>query len=115
MPGTNTGVRVGDLARRVGVSPETLRAWERRYGVLRPQRSRSGQRLYTSGDETRVRQMLGHIERGYTPAVAARLAAREWPAPAAAAPAADVAPTADLSGLAAELRTALLGLDEARA
>jgi len=112
---SEAGLRIGQLSRRVGVSPDVLRAWERRYGVLRPQRSRSGQRLYTSADETRVRQMLGHIERGYSPAVAARLAGRDWPAPLATAPAADIAPTADLSALAAELRTALLGLDEARA
>ena len=112
---SEAGLRIGQLSRRVGVSPDVLRAWERRYGVLRPQRSRSGQRLYTSADETRVRQMLGHIERGYSPAVAARLAARDWPAPLATAPAADIAPTGDLSGLGAELRAALLGLDEARA
>ena len=30
------GVRIGELSRRVGVAPETLRAWERRYGVLTP-------------------------------------------------------------------------------
>ena len=54
------GLRIGELSRRVGVTPDVLRAWERRYGLLRPRRSRAGQRLYTSSDETRVRQMLGH-------------------------------------------------------
>jgi MerR family transcriptional regulator, light-induced transcriptional regulator len=112
---SDAGLRIGQLSRRVGVTPDVLRAWERRYGVLRPQRSRSGQRLYTSADETRVREMLGHIERGYSPAVAARLAASEWPAPATTAGVPGAAPTADLSALAAELRAALLGLDEARA
>jgi MerR family transcriptional regulator, light-induced transcriptional regulator len=109
------GLRIGELGRRVGVTPEVLRAWERRYGVLRPRRSRSGQRLYTPADEARVRQMLGHMERGYAPAVAARLAASERPAPPATAAVPGAAPTADLSALAAELRAALLGLDEARA
>jgi MerR family transcriptional regulator, light-induced transcriptional regulator len=112
---SDAGLRIGQLSRRVGVTPDVLRAWERRYGVLRPQRSRSGQRLYTSADETRVREMLGHMERGYSPAVAARLAASEWPAPLATAPVPGAVPTADLSALAAELRAALLGLDEARA
>ena len=37
-------VRIGELSRRVGVSVEALRAWERRYGVLRPSRSPSGYR-----------------------------------------------------------------------
>jgi MerR family transcriptional regulator, light-induced transcriptional regulator len=120
------GLRIGELSRRVGVSPDVLRAWERRYGLLRPQRSRSGQRLYTTADEARVRQMLGHIDRGYAPAVAARLAAQAPPPPvppgatarAAAVPPAAVpaeAPAADLAGLAEELRAALHRLDEAAA
>ena len=109
------GLRIGELGRRVGVTPEVLRAWERRYGVLQPRRSRSGQRLYTPADEARVRQMLGHMERGYAPAVAARLATA--PAAAAAPEAAAAAPLepADLAALSDQLRTALLGLDEAGA
>src|SRR3954465_15220075 len=76
-----TGLRIGELSRRVGVSPDVLRAWERRYALLRPQRSRSGQPLYPAADETRVRRMLGHMDRGYSPAVAARLAAQAPPPP----------------------------------
>jgi MerR family transcriptional regulator, light-induced transcriptional regulator len=130
------GLRIGELSRRVGVSPDVLRAWERRYGLLRPRRSRSGQRLYTRGDEDRVREMLGHMERGYSAAIAARLAAAApsappgragseasalGPAVTPAAPADGPWPveprpvtTADLDALAADLRTALHGLDEAR-
>src|SRR3954453_11079835 len=117
-----TGLRIGELSRRVGVSPDVLRAWERRYALLRPQRSRSGQRLYTAADETRVRRMLGHMDRGYSPAGAARLAAQAPPPPvppgaAARTPATVPAPTgaADLAGLADELRAALHRLDEAAA
>src|SRR5512142_441607 len=47
-------LRIGEFARRVGVSAELLRAWERRYGLLRPVRSAGGFRLYTSGDADRV-------------------------------------------------------------
>jgi DNA-binding transcriptional MerR regulator/methylmalonyl-CoA mutase cobalamin-binding subunit len=68
------GVRIGELSRRVGVSPDVLRAWERRYGVLSPRRSAAGQRLYTAADEQRVRRMRQSIESGYSPRVAARLA-----------------------------------------
>ncbi len=46
-------VRIGELSRRVGVSVEALRAWERRYGVLRPSRSPSGYRLYGRDDQRR--------------------------------------------------------------
>ncbi|MBM3698005.1 MAG: MerR family DNA-binding transcriptional regulator, partial [Actinobacteria bacterium] len=34
---------IGSLARRTGVPVDTLRAWERRYGVLRPTRTAGGQ------------------------------------------------------------------------
>ena len=50
-------IRIGELGRRVGVRPETLRAWERRYGLLAPERSTSGYRLYSSRDEERVREL----------------------------------------------------------
>jgi MerR family transcriptional regulator, light-induced transcriptional regulator len=67
-------VQIGDLARRVGVRVDTLRAWERRYELLRPSRSTGGFRLYSSADEAIVRSMLAEIERGYPPSQAAKLA-----------------------------------------
>jgi MerR family transcriptional regulator, light-induced transcriptional regulator len=70
-------LRIGELSRRVGVSPEVLRAWERRYGVLRPTRSEGGFRLYSHADEERVRRMLALQRQGLSPAVAARTAATE--------------------------------------
>ena len=36
---TGPSLRIGELSRRVGVSPELLRAWERRYGLLEPART----------------------------------------------------------------------------
>ena len=39
-----------ELSRRTGVSPELLRAWERRYGLLQPVRSAGGLRLYSTSD-----------------------------------------------------------------
>jgi MerR family transcriptional regulator, light-induced transcriptional regulator len=67
-------VRIGELARRTGVSPELLRAWEQRYDLLRPARSPGGFRLYAAADEARVRRMTAHIRRGLSAAEAARLA-----------------------------------------
>lgn len=67
-------VRIGELARRTGVSPELLRAWEQRYGLLRPTRSAGGFRLYSDADEARVLRMRGLIDRGVSAAEAARLA-----------------------------------------
>lgn len=67
-------LRIGELSRRVGVSPELLRAWESRYGLLQPTRSPGGFRLYSVADEERIRRMRAHQDRGLSAAEAARLA-----------------------------------------
>lgn len=64
-------VRIGELSSRVGVSPELLRAWERRYGLLQPLRSEGGFRLYSPLDEARVRRMQLELSRGLSAAEAA--------------------------------------------
>src|SRR5450631_2613593 len=48
-------LRIGELSRRVGVSEHVLRAWESRYGLLKPARSPGGYRLYSEDDQSRVR------------------------------------------------------------
>jgi len=40
-----------------GLSVETLRAWERRYGVIEPRRSAGGHRIYTAHDVCRLRRL----------------------------------------------------------
>ena len=67
-------LRIGELARRAGVSPELLRAWERRYGLLRPERSSGGYRLYSADDERRIQTMTGALARGISAGEAAKLA-----------------------------------------
>jgi MerR family transcriptional regulator, light-induced transcriptional regulator len=69
-------LRIGELSKRSGVSPELLRAWERRYGLLRPVRSAGGLRLYTPDDVERVRVMREHLADGLAAAEAAALALR---------------------------------------
>lgn len=68
-------MRIGELSRRTGVSPELLRAWEQRYGLLRPTRSPGGFRLYSVEDEARVRRTSALIADGLSAAEAAGLAA----------------------------------------
>jgi DNA-binding transcriptional MerR regulator len=90
---TSDGVlRIGELSKRAGVSPELLRAWERRYGLLRPSRSSGGLRLYSPADVERVRLMRQHLAEGVAAAEAAAMALRggvgEEAAPAALDPAA---------------------------
>lgn len=59
-------MRVGELARRTDVGISTLRAWERRFGLLRPERSASGQRLYTEEDVERVTAVSRLVAEGLT-------------------------------------------------
>lgn len=69
-------LRIGELSRRSGVSPELLRAWERRYGLLQPTRSAGGLRLYSPDDLARVEAMRQHLSDGLAAAEAAELATR---------------------------------------
>ena len=66
-------VRIGELSRRTGVSPELLRMWERRYGLLEPRRTDGGFRLYSPADEERVRRMQKEIANGLPASLAAQL------------------------------------------
>jgi DNA-binding transcriptional MerR regulator len=69
-------LRIGELSKRSGVSPALLRAWERRYGLVRPTRSAGGLRLYSPADVERVRLMRQHLADGLAAAEAASLASR---------------------------------------
>lgn len=93
--------RIKEFAAIVGVQEVTLRAWERRYGLLRPERTAGGFRLYTRDDERRIRSMQAHMTRGIATAQAAALALAES--------AVDITPPAD----PAELVDALIEATEA--
>lgn len=69
-------LRIGELSYRVGISPDVLRAWEKRYGLLKPSRSEGGYRLYSERDEWRVRLMQQKIWAGLSAAEAAGEVAR---------------------------------------
>jgi DNA-binding transcriptional MerR regulator/methylmalonyl-CoA mutase cobalamin-binding subunit len=99
--------RIGELSRRSGVSPELLRAWERRYDLLRPTRSPGGLRLYTAHDLERVEAMRRHLTAGLAAAEAAALAGRIETG------AADESPSPDAARV--ELGAALAAFDEAAA
>src|SRR5881392_1543126 len=82
---SSSALRIGELSKRTGVSPGLLRAWERRYALLRPTRSAGGLRLYASADVERVRVMQQHLAEGLAAAEAAA-AASAVPGEAAPAP-----------------------------
>jgi MerR family transcriptional regulator, light-induced transcriptional regulator len=104
-------VRIGELSRRVELSEHVLRAWERRYGLLRPLRSPGGYRLYSDADERRVRRMQAHLAAGLSAAEAARAALNEE-RPGLPPPAGTRSADAGLAGSAKDLARSLDRLDE---
>lgn len=52
------------VARLTGVNPVTLRAWERRYGLLRPHRTPKGHRLYTPRHVDLIRETVALLKTG---------------------------------------------------
>ncbi|AGI25985.1 MerR family transcriptional regulator [Pseudomonas sp. MT3] len=83
---------IREVARRTGVNPVTLRAWERRYGLVAPQRTPKGHRLYSEAQITRIQAILTWLGRGV--AVSKVRALLDNPAPASVAP--DASPWDDL-------------------
>ncbi|MHA7000435.1 MerR family transcriptional regulator [Aeromonas schubertii] len=55
---------IRDVARLTGVNPVTLRAWQRRYGLVVPQRTEKGHRLYSEQDIALIRRILAWLELG---------------------------------------------------
>jgi PAS domain S-box-containing protein len=52
---------IGEVAAMVGISAHTIRAWERRYRALSPQRTASGQRRYTMADVELLQQVKSTV------------------------------------------------------
>ena len=67
--------RIGAVARLLGITPGTIRTWEERYGVISPQRSAGGRRLYSRADIEQLRFVKAKIDEGIQPADAHRLLA----------------------------------------
>lgn len=108
-------LRIGELSRRVGVSDHVLRAWETRYGLLKPARSAGGFRLYSAADESRIRRMQAHLTRGLSAAQAAEAALAEEPTAGATRSAGALARGLDSAEYVAALGRALEEYDESAA
>jgi len=100
-------LRIGELAKRTGASPELLRAWEQRYGLLQPTRTPGGFRLYSAADEARVQRMQSLVSGGLAAAQAAHLILNPEPAPRAVSASATI-----LDEEAGNLAVSLDRLDE---
>jgi len=116
--GSGGQIRIGELSRRVGVSVELLRAWERRYDLLTPSRTAGGLRIYSDDDQRRVARMVEHLAAGVSAAEAARLTRRELDDTAPSVMGVDPAPGEEIPTAGADgeaLGEALDRLDDAGA
>lgn len=68
---------IGAVARMLGVEAGTLRAWEERYRVVLPERSRGSQRVYSRAQVEQLRFVIRSMDEGASAADAHRLLA-EW-------------------------------------
>ena len=68
---------IGAVARMLGVSAQTLRAWEDRYQQIVPARSEGGQRLFSRDQMEQLTFIRDQIDQGLQPADAHRLLAEQ--------------------------------------
>jgi DNA-binding transcriptional MerR regulator len=103
--------RIQRVSQITGIAPATLRAWERRYRLVDPERTAKGYRLYTEDDVARLRRVKDLMDGGLKIGEAVELVRRTAPAL--------LPPHADAEGPLEELRTglrgALLAMDRAGA
>lgn len=62
-----------EVTHRTGLTPDLLRAWERRYRVVKPRRSPGGQRLYSDDDIEHLRRLHRAVLAGRPISQVARL------------------------------------------
>ncbi|HAU4897027.1 MerR family transcriptional regulator [Aeromonas hydrophila] len=55
---------IREVSRLTGVNAVTLRAWQRRYGLVQPARTEKGHRLYSEQDIRQIGEILSWLERG---------------------------------------------------
>jgi MerR family transcriptional regulator, light-induced transcriptional regulator len=98
--------RIKSVAALTGLTTSTLRAWERRYGLLTPQRTRGGYRVYTDDDVARLSRIKSLLDNGFKVSEAIALVEREAPALSPADATAE-----SIARFREELRDALLEMD----
>ncbi|BFO16371.1 hypothetical protein SHKM778_27590 [Streptomyces sp. KM77-8] len=81
--GQGGGLTTGEVARRLGVAPTTVRTWDRRYGLGPDAHTGGRHRRWTAADVVRLERMCALTATGLPPAEAARLALTGEPSAAA--------------------------------
>ncbi|GGC87096.1 MerR family transcriptional regulator [Thalassobacillus devorans] len=54
------------VSNMLGIQPGTLRAWERRYQIIRPVRNNAGHRLYTDHHVRILKWLIAKVDHGFT-------------------------------------------------
>jgi MerR family transcriptional regulator, light-induced transcriptional regulator len=104
------GYRIKSVAALTGLTTSTLRAWERRYGLISPDRTHGGYRVYTDDDVARLTRIKSLLDNGFKVSEAIALVTREAPP----LPRSD-ASAESLDDIRDELLQALLDVDRPRA
>ena len=105
---------IREVSRLTGVNPVTLRAWERRYGLIQPTRTDSGHRLYSQADIDAVRSILAWIERGVAVSKVGKILAKSAGARSGVAPVYEEVSAGEWGEWQGQIRYALSGFDEGR-
>jgi DNA-binding transcriptional MerR regulator/methylmalonyl-CoA mutase cobalamin-binding subunit len=71
--GMGASYTIRAVAEQTGLTTHTIRAWERRYGLLSPDRTDSNRRLYDERDIERLRLVVRAVEGGHSLGQVARL------------------------------------------
>ncbi len=61
---SKTTFTISEASQITGVASTTLRAWERRYGLVKPERKQKGHRVFTQENITDIQQIVGWLNRG---------------------------------------------------
>ncbi len=85
-PSASGPFRIRAVSELTGVPEPTLRAWERRYGIPKPERSASGYRLYAGSEVEQVRELKRLCGEGMAAAEAAKVVLGHRSSAAASAP-----------------------------
>ncbi|SFK01201.1 B12 binding domain-containing protein [Halobacillus dabanensis] len=66
MATTKAKYNIKAVSQMLGIQPGTLRAWERRYKMIRPSRNEAGHRLYTDDHIKVLKWLLEKVDKGFT-------------------------------------------------
>ena len=102
--------RIKTVATLTGITPTTLRAWERRYDVVDPQRTTSGYRVYSERDIATLVRVKSLVDKGFKAGEAIELVRRRAQEPSSTRLGGD-----SLHHLRSQLTGALLRLDRSTA